>query len=202
MRRTTRRRSNATPVPRRRRACGTRRPPHQAKRSRRSSPRTARSRCAPTTRTRSSIRCRVRAMAGRSNASASASAGPRARAALLTRAGEGSAALARGLLRPLPRRRGGRDVYVFPRTHLGRLDRSWDGQVQKMLIRINILVCLSSASSESRGLPHARRHRCASICQKHIAFDSAIDRRCRSAPYRVAAARQTTALPSSLPWLR
>ena len=34
----------------------------------------------------------------------------------------------------VPRRRGGRHVHVLPRTHLGRPDRSWDGQVQEMLI--------------------------------------------------------------------
>ena len=40
---------------------------------------------------------------------------------------------------PLPRRGGGRDVYVLSRTDLGRLDRSWDRQIQKMLMDVLII---------------------------------------------------------------
>ena len=42
----------------------------------------------------------------------------------------------RSISHTVPRRCRWRDVHVLPRTHLGRPDRSRDGQVQEMLIRI------------------------------------------------------------------
>ena len=63
----------------------------------------------------------------------------------------------RSISHTVPRRCRWRDVHVLPRTHLGRPDRSWDRQVQEMLICIMFLVSINTlASWRARTISHAR----------------------------------------------